>query len=97
MFNNAFQRYKPLFWQLDRRVRGEMEILQMLQILPDIIRQHSTRCFNKVYANTRMAFADIPVRFLQLIFIQIKQQAAVVVENRRCLCDLHRLIVKQKA
>ena len=95
-FHDIQQCLKPPFRQLNRWMRCKAEPIQIFQLLPDFIRQHALCRLDKVHADARTALANIPVRLCQLLFIKIKQQAAVMVEHRRGSLDFHRLIIKQE-
>ena len=64
-------------------MQHEAEAIQIFQLLPDFIGQHAACRLDKIHADTRTALADVPVRIGQLIFVQIEQQTAVVVKDRR--------------
>ena len=76
--------------------RRKAEPIQIFQFLPDFVRQHALCRLDEIHADARTALADIPLRFCQLIFIEAKQQAAVVVKHRRRSLDFYRLIVEQE-
>ena len=95
-FHDIQQCLKPPFRQLNRWMRCKAEPIQIFQLLPDFIRQHALCRLDKVHADARTALTDIPLRLRQLIFIEVKQQAAVMVEHRRGSLDFHRLIIKQE-
>ena len=77
-------------------MRCKAEPIQIFQFLPDFVRQHSLCRLVEIHADARTALADIPVRLRHLLFVEIEQQAAVMVEHRRGSLDFHRLIVEQE-
>lgn len=76
---------------------GEAECPQLFQIGTDAVSQKPARGCNKISAKPRRTVPDAPVRIFQLVVVQIKQQAAVVIKNGCHFLDLQRVVLEQDA
>lgn len=97
ILDNFAQTVKPFLLRADTRMLAEAEILQPLQVPANVIRQEPPGCQKEVRSQPGPAFSQIPLRRRQLVVVQRREQAPVVVEHRGHPQHLHRGCVKQHA
>ena len=75
----------------------ENKSLQIHKVAADGIGQQSPGCYHKIRPEPGRKPRNVPLGMSQLVIIQVKQQAAVVIEHRRHSLDLHGVGIKQDA
>ena len=75
----------------------EDESLQIHKVAADGIGQQSPDCYHKIRPEPGRKPRNVPLGMVHLVIIQVKQQAAVVIEHRRHSLDLHGVGIKQDA
>ena len=75
----------------------EDKSLQIHKVAADGIGQQSPGCYHKIRPEPGRKPRNVPLGMGQLVVIQVKQQAAVVIEQRRHGLDLHGVGIKQDA
>ena len=95
--HNAAQGVQPHLFRLDFWVLMEGKVSHLFQVCPDLVCQQSSGSQDEVSADSWAASGDIPVGRCQLVVVQLRQQALVVVKYRSHLEDLHGGGVKQDA
>ena len=75
----------------------KMKVSQILQVAADGIVHQSSSCGDKIHAQTGGAVPDAPFSVLQLVIVQVKQQAAVIVKHRGHLLNLHGIVLVENA
>ena len=69
----------------------KMKIPQILQVAADGIGHQASGCGGEIHAQPGGAVTDAPFGVLQLVIVQVKQQASVVVKlNRPILCGQYK-------
>ena len=93
--DHTAQLFQPLPFHRDVRVLPEDEALQIHKVAADGIGQQSPGCHHKIPPEPGRKPRNILLGMGQLVIIQVKQQAAVVIEHRRHDLDLHGVGIKQ--
>ena len=75
----------------------ECKSLQIHKVAADGIGQQSPDCYHKIRPEPGRKPRNVPLGMVQLVIIQVKQQAAAVIEHRRHGLDLHGVGIKQDA
>ena len=92
---DAVQPLQPFRVNGEHGVAGKAECPQLFQIGADAVGQKSACRCNKIGAKPRRTVPDAPFRIFQLVVVQIKQQAAVVIKNGCHFLDLQRVVLEQ--
>ena len=75
----------------------KLELFQFFKVSADFICHKTAGCDNEIAPQFRTAMVDIPIRRGQGSLVQLREQGAVVVKDRRHPDDRHCLVVKQEA
>ena len=75
----------------------KMKIPQILQIAADGIGHQASGRGDEIHAQPGGAVTDAPFGVLQLVIVQVKQQASVVVKHRGHFLNLHGIVLVENA
>ena len=92
---NLAQCIQAFLWSCDTVVVGKLEAKQVLQIGFDIRHQQASGGHKEVLTKHGLTFLHIPIRVIQLLLIQIRKKAAVIVKHRAHRDWLHSIGVEQ--
>ena len=94
--NKRAEQFESVFPDRDSRMVFKLEILQFFQVGADFICHQTARGDDEIASQLWTAMIDIPIRRGQGIFVQLREQGAVVIKDRRHPDDRHGLVVKQE-
>ena len=97
MLHNFTQEIEPLLIHRNAWMLLKMKIPQILQIAADGIGHQASGRGDEIHAQPGGAVTDAPFGVLQLVIVQVKQQASVVVKHRGHFLNLHGIVLVENA
>ena len=97
MLHNFTQEIEPLLIHRNAWMLLKMKIPQILQIAADGIGHQASGRGDEIPAQPGGAVTNAPFGVLQLVIVQVKQQASVVVKHRGHFLNLHGIVLVENA